>query len=365
MPLRYPCRTGKTSGRVIDDVEVRSTGAHAGWVSSLGARSQRAGAHLSIRPAGPVRMRLGRMHGCGREQLLRPGSSAPGAPRAARQCVHRARAPPATVNRLIGSGIAVTGFEPLAGGFLPRLLDRWPAGAQGVGRRLAGIARGAGRPRTARRGAGGDRGDRGLGRRGVPVRARPSGHRRRRRWPAWLARCVLTARARAPARRPPSPAHRRDVVRRDDGGLLDHPWIGDRRAEVEAQLDRLEAVVERARATPRPDVICHTDFGGHNALVDDDTSEVVAILDWDHARLAPASTTCGLRSRSPTRSPTSTPMAATSTSIPPTSSTPSSRALRDATARLATERDREGVETWGFARWRRLDRNLALLRRSP
>src|SRR5204862_7013439 len=69
--------------------------------------------------------------------------------------------------------------------------------------------------------------------------------------------------------------------------LLDHPWICDRRAEIEAQLDRLEAAIERARATPRPVVICHTDFGGHNALVDDHTGEVVAILDWDYARLAP------------------------------------------------------------------------------
>ncbi len=41
--------------------------------------------------------------------------------------------------------------------------------------------------------------------------------------------------------------------------------------EVEAQLDRLEGAVERAQATPRPDVICHTDFGSHNALVDDKT----------------------------------------------------------------------------------------------
>jgi hypothetical protein len=39
-------------------------------------------------------------------------------------------------------------------------------------------------------------------------------------------------------------------------GLLDHPWISDRRPEVEAQLDRLEGATERARATPRPDVIC-------------------------------------------------------------------------------------------------------------
>jgi hypothetical protein len=37
------------------------------------------------------------------------------------------------------------------------------------------------------------------------------------------------------------------------------------------------------------------------------------------------------------------------------------RALRDATARVATERHRQGVDTWGFDRWRRLDRKHALL----
>jgi len=39
---------------------------------------------------------------------------------------------------------------------------------------------------------------------------------------------------------------------------LDQPWIRDRHAEVEAQLDRAESAIERARARPRPDVICHT-----------------------------------------------------------------------------------------------------------
>ena len=136
-------------------------------------------------------------------------------------------------------------------------------------------------------------------------------------------------------------------------GLLDHPWIRDRRTEVEAQLDRLEVVIERARARPRPDVICHTDFGGHNALVDDDTGEVVAVLDWDHAGLAPREHDLWAAFEEPDPNVYLDAYGRDVDLDPPTSSTPfSPAALRDATARVATERDREGIETWGFARWR-------------
>ena len=145
---------------------------------------------------------------------------------------------------------------------------------------------------------------------------------------------------------------------------LDHPWIRDRRAEVEAQLDRLEGAVERAQATPRPDVICHTDFGGHNALVDDNTGEVVAILDWDYARLAPREHDLWAAFEEPD------PQVYLDAygrdidlNLAHLEYALLARALRDATARVAMERDREGVDTWGFARWRRIDRNLDVLRR--
>ena len=39
------------------------------------------------------------------------------------------------------------------------------------------------------------------------------------------------------------------------------------------------------------------------------------------------------------------------------------RAVRDTAARVDVERDREGIDTWGFARWRKLDANLSLVRR--
>lgn len=145
--------------------------------------------------------------------------------------------------------------------------------------------------------------------------------------------------------------------------LLDHPWIRGRRTEVEAQLLRLEEAIERARATPRPDVICHTDFGGHNALVDDHTGEIAAILDWDFARLAPREHDLWAAFDEPD------PRAyldayGRDVGLDPTHLEYAllARAVRDATARVATERDRQGVDTWGFHRWRRLDRNLELAR---
>ena len=109
------------------------------------------------------------------------------------------------------------------------------------------------------------------------------------------------------------------------------------------------------------DVICHTDFGGHNALIDE-AGEVVAILDWDFARLAPREHDLWAAFEEPDpllyldsygrdvdldRAHLEYALLA--------------RGLRDATARVATETDREGVDRWGFDRWRRLDRNLALV----
>ena len=132
-------------------------------------------------------------------------------------------------------------------------------------------------------------------------------------------------------------------------GLLDHPWIRDRRTEVEAQLDRLEVVTERARATPRPDVICHTDFGGHNALVDDDTGEVVAILDWDQARLAPREHDLWAAFEEPDpRAYLDAYGRDVDLDATHLEYALLARALRDATARLEIERDREGVETVGL-----------------
>jgi len=66
----------------------------------------------------------------------------------------------------------------------------------------------------------------------------------------------------------------------------DHPWIGDRRVEIMANVDRLEAVIERARAIDVPHVVCHHDLFPHNVLIDRD-GRVAGLLDWGHALLAP------------------------------------------------------------------------------
>jgi hypothetical protein len=39
----------------------------------------------------------------------------------------------------------------------------------------------------------------------------------------------------------------------------DHPWIAGRRHELAMYVDRLEAVIERARAVEVPNVVCHHD----------------------------------------------------------------------------------------------------------
>jgi len=46
--------------------------------------------------------------------------------------------------------------------------------------------------------------------------------------------------------------------------------IADLRGEVMANVDRLEAVIERARAIDVPHVVCHHDLFPHNVLVDRD-----------------------------------------------------------------------------------------------
>lgn len=144
---------------------------------------------------------------------------------------------------------------------------------------------------------------------------------------------------------------------------LDHPWIADRHGEVEAQLDRLEGAIERARSRPRPDVICHTDFGGHNVLVDDG-GDVVVILDWDFARLAPREHDLWAAFDEPDPDAY---LDAYGTDIEIDEAHLEyallARGVRDAAARVAAEHDREGIDTWGFGRWRRLDGNLALVRR--
>ena len=144
---------------------------------------------------------------------------------------------------------------------------------------------------------------------------------------------------------------------------LDHPWISDRRGEIEAQLDRLEEVVIRARAVDAPVVICHTDFGCHNVLIDERTGEVAAILDWDYARLAPREHDLWAAFEEPDPGEYLDAYGRdVELDLVHLEYALLARAVRDTAARVDVERDREGIDTWGFARWRKLDANLSLVR---
>ena len=58
-----------------------------------------------------------------------------------------------------------------------------------------------------------------------------------------------------------------------------------RRAEILAQLTRLHALQPAVRRLSGPFVLCHTDMGGDNMLVDEHGQ--LSVLDWDDARVAP------------------------------------------------------------------------------
>jgi aminoglycoside phosphotransferase (APT) family kinase protein len=141
----------------------------------------------------------------------------------------------------------------------------------------------------------------------------------------------------------------------------DHPWIADRRGELTANVDRLEAVIERARGIDVPHVVCHHDLFPHNVLVDRD-GRIAALLDWGHTMLAPRehdvfTALCGpdpvrfLRAYGAERlDPVHLEYARLA------------RSLRDIAARVDNEVDLAGINTWGIDGLRRVDADLALAR---
>ena len=126
-------------------------------------------------------------------------------------------------------------------------------------------------------------------------------------------------------------------------------------------VDRLEAVIERARAVDVPHVVCHHDLFPHNVLIDDDGG-VAALLDWGHAMSAPREHDlfAGLCGPEPVRFLRA--YAADGLDITHLEYARLARSLRDLAARIVSEVDREGVETWGFDGLRRVDADLALAR---
>jgi len=138
---------------------------------------------------------------------------------------------------------------------------------------------------------------------------------------------------------------------------LDHPWIVERRAEVEHYLDRLDSVMARAAATALPPVVVHTDFGGLNLLLDD-SGRATAILDWDGVCVGPREHDLWIACEH--ADPCDFLDAYGADRIDPTHLEYAllRRAVQDLTARVVEGTDREGIETWGFDRWRRLDADL-------
>ena len=141
---------------------------------------------------------------------------------------------------------------------------------------------------------------------------------------------------------------------------LDHPWIRDRADEVADNIRRLEDVMTRAAAKNVRNVLCHRDFGGHNVLVDD--GELVAILDWDAAALAPREHDVWVAAELQHAESFLTEYGARDLDLDHVEYALLARALRDMAARVLTERDRPGVDTWGFQRIARLGRDLDLFR---
>jgi aminoglycoside phosphotransferase (APT) family kinase protein len=142
---------------------------------------------------------------------------------------------------------------------------------------------------------------------------------------------------------------------------LDHPWIADRRDRVAASVDRLEAVIDRARRTQLPHVLVHHDLYGDNVLVDE-TGVVIAILDWDHAALAPREHDLWLLVDEQRSNGLLAAYGATDLDTTHLEYAMLARALRDLTARVSIEVDRPGIEQWGFRRLDRVDDVLDELR---
>jgi Ser/Thr protein kinase RdoA (MazF antagonist) len=141
----------------------------------------------------------------------------------------------------------------------------------------------------------------------------------------------------------------------------DHPWLADRRDEVLANVDRLEAVIERARAIDVPHVLCHHDLFPHNVLIDRD-GRVAALLDWGHAMLAPREHDLFAALCEPDTARFLQAYGAERLDLTHLEYARLARSLRDLAVRICDEVDLEGINTWAFDGLRRVDADLMLAR---
>jgi Phosphotransferase enzyme family len=144
---------------------------------------------------------------------------------------------------------------------------------------------------------------------------------------------------------------------------LRHPWVADRAEELAAWLDRFEGVLQSARASQVPLGLSHDDFGGRNVLLDG-RGAIVAILDWDWARLGPREHGLWLviDEAYPQRFLDTYGSAELDLDPAHLEYGLLRRALGDLAARVVGEVDRSGISTWGFDRLARVDDTLAMFR---
>jgi spectinomycin phosphotransferase len=136
-------------------------------------------------------------------------------------------------------------------------------------------------------------------------------------------------------------------------------------AEVREELERLHAF--HAGASPGAVVLCHTDFGRGNTIIDE--SGTMWILDWDDAVLSPVEN--DLKSVPPEWLPEHLGLGAVrEVSRDRLGFFLLRRCLEDAAARVARLLDPrvpvtehrdliDGIRTWGFEQWRSVDSRLA------
>ncbi len=139
----------------------------------------------------------------------------------------------------------------------------------------------------------------------------------------------------------------------------DHPWLADRREEVLASVDRLEAVIEQARAIDVVQVLCHHDLFPHNVLIDRH-GRVAALLDWGHAMLAPREHDLFAALCGPDTVRFLQAYGAERLDLTHLEYARLARSLRDLAVRICDEVDLEGVNTWGLDGLRRVDADLEL-----
>jgi Ser/Thr protein kinase RdoA (MazF antagonist) len=143
-----------------------------------------------------------------------------------------------------------------------------------------------------------------------------------------------------------------------------------RAGEVLAQLDRLEALRASVRRAGAPLVLCHTDIGGDNLRLG--RAGRLTVLDWDEATIAPPE-----HDLQDVRGPALAGIleayladgGVRALSLERFAFALLARHLGDAAARLTRILDEplgpdedadelRGIDDWGFAQWRALDRTL-------